>query len=385
MTHCGEPESALALLDRFQDLLGDLGEDALRRGAGTLVSNVLVVAHRMAAFGRLEQAGQVLDVLSSHPDIGDASTPLLRAERLRAYHLLRARVHAVRGLPLSTPMIEALETFRLRGPHDPGQVSVALVRAWEQLDVDAPDRALELMVGISAECPESERDPLVMLTTLVARVLCDPQALSREGVGALVRAWGHADGPVRECFSVLATAFERHNHVPVDELSSFLGDLPGSADRPRLDALRLEARAMEAFRCGEQRYFLTSLRELLQNPAASHSVPMCLVLTTEQERSVMCETVRSEGDERVRTLVERCLHYRPCPAREDSPPSLSPRELQVLGSIARGRTNTQIARTLGVTVHTVKFHRANLYRKLDARTKADMLRAAESFGIGMVG
>ena len=57
---------------------------------------------------------------------------------------------------------------------------------------------------------------------------------------------------------------------------------------------------------------------------------------------------------------------------------LTPRELEVLGAIGEGLTNKAIARKLGISLHTVKFHIESLFRKLGARTRTEALaRAAE--------
>jgi DNA-binding CsgD family transcriptional regulator len=50
---------------------------------------------------------------------------------------------------------------------------------------------------------------------------------------------------------------------------------------------------------------------------------------------------------------------------------LSPRELEVLRLVAAGESNAQIARLLGLSIHTVERHVANLYRKISARGRAD--------------
>ena len=50
---------------------------------------------------------------------------------------------------------------------------------------------------------------------------------------------------------------------------------------------------------------------------------------------------------------------------------LSPRELEVLRLVAAGESNSQIARRLGLSTHTVERHVANLYRKIGARGRAD--------------
>ena len=61
---------------------------------------------------------------------------------------------------------------------------------------------------------------------------------------------------------------------------------------------------------------------------------------------------------------------RPAPAatRGDG---VTARELEVLNLIAAGDSNAEIARSLGIAVHTVERHAANLYRKIGARGRAD--------------
>lgn len=51
--------------------------------------------------------------------------------------------------------------------------------------------------------------------------------------------------------------------------------------------------------------------------------------------------------------------------------SLTEREGAVLSALAEGLTNARIARRLGITENTVKFHLQNLYLKLGARTRTE--------------
>lgn len=55
---------------------------------------------------------------------------------------------------------------------------------------------------------------------------------------------------------------------------------------------------------------------------------------------------------------------------------LSERELEVLALLASGRTNAEIARDLFVAMGTVKSHVGNIYRKLDARNRAEAIGRA---------
>ncbi len=50
---------------------------------------------------------------------------------------------------------------------------------------------------------------------------------------------------------------------------------------------------------------------------------------------------------------------------------LTRREKELLGKLADGLTNNEIATELGVTTNTVKFHLRNLYSKLDVRNRAE--------------
>ncbi len=68
--------------------------------------------------------------------------------------------------------------------------------------------------------------------------------------------------------------------------------------------------------------------------------------------------------------------------REKAPwAPLSAREREVLRVASSGLTNAQIAGVLGVTVHTVKFHLASIYRKLGAANRTDAIVWAVREGV----
>ena len=60
---------------------------------------------------------------------------------------------------------------------------------------------------------------------------------------------------------------------------------------------------------------------------------------------------------------------------------LSERELEVLSLLATGKTNSEVARDLFVSVGTVKSHTGNIYRKLGARNRAKALARARELGL----
>jgi two-component system, NarL family, nitrate/nitrite response regulator NarL len=51
--------------------------------------------------------------------------------------------------------------------------------------------------------------------------------------------------------------------------------------------------------------------------------------------------------------------------------ALTPREIEVLAALADGLGNKAVARRLGISPHTVKFHIEQLFRKLGAGTRAE--------------
>ena len=63
--------------------------------------------------------------------------------------------------------------------------------------------------------------------------------------------------------------------------------------------------------------------------------------------------------------------------------SLTPRQRQVLALVVAGRLNKQIASHLGISEVTVKIHRAQVMRRMQARSVPDLVRMCERLaGIG---
>lgn len=71
----------------------------------------------------------------------------------------------------------------------------------------------------------------------------------------------------------------------------------------------------------------------------------------------------------------------PGAARPASPIStLSERERQVLTEVAKGYTNQQIAESIGLSVKTVESYRSRLMKKLNLKSRADLVRLALEMG-----
>jgi FixJ family two-component response regulator len=61
--------------------------------------------------------------------------------------------------------------------------------------------------------------------------------------------------------------------------------------------------------------------------------------------------------------------------------SLSPREKEVVALVTAGLLNKQIAAELKISEVTVKMHRGNIMRKMQARSLADLVRMADVLGL----
>lgn len=73
------------------------------------------------------------------------------------------------------------------------------------------------------------------------------------------------------------------------------------------------------------------------------------------------------------------LKWAPTPSH--TVPKLTAREYDILGSIARGHTIRQTARTLGIAVKTVENTQARLFRKLGVRNRMETLSTADALGL----
>jgi DNA-binding CsgD family transcriptional regulator len=79
-------------------------------------------------------------------------------------------------------------------------------------------------------------------------------------------------------------------------------------------------------------------------------------------------------------LADEAAQPHPLPPGEP----LTERERQVLALVAHGASNKAIARDLGISVHTAKFHVASLLAKLGARNRSDAVAIGIRRGLVMV-
>jgi NarL family two-component system response regulator YdfI len=70
--------------------------------------------------------------------------------------------------------------------------------------------------------------------------------------------------------------------------------------------------------------------------------------------------------------------------RDEGHARLTPRELEVLTAMADGASNKTIARHLGISIHTVKFHVAGILAKLRADSRTEAVMRAAQLGLVML-
>jgi DNA-binding CsgD family transcriptional regulator len=67
--------------------------------------------------------------------------------------------------------------------------------------------------------------------------------------------------------------------------------------------------------------------------------------------------------------------------RAEAEIALTARELEVLALLGEGASNKTIARRLGISAHTAKYHVASLLDKLDAVSRTDAVAHAARLGV----
>ena len=74
----------------------------------------------------------------------------------------------------------------------------------------------------------------------------------------------------------------------------------------------------------------------------------------------------------------------PAMAAADAPPSLTPREIEVLHMLAEGFGNKTVARRLGISEHTVKFHVGSIFAKLNVSSRTEAVTVGVRQGLVML-
>lgn len=96
-------------------------------------------------------------------------------------------------------------------------------------------------------------------------------------------------------------------------------------------------------------------------------------LTKPVRDQTLLDAVAAGIERDIRQRVQSCI----VKERLERLATLTPRERQVLREVARGRLNKQVAFDLGITEITVKLHRGNVMRKMQAASIGELIRTWE--------
>lgn len=69
------------------------------------------------------------------------------------------------------------------------------------------------------------------------------------------------------------------------------------------------------------------------------------------------------------------------PTKNGKDPGLTPRDRRILGHLAKGMTNQEIARDLGVNIRTVKHYLTQVFRRMSVRNRVEAILEAQRIGL----
>ena len=213
---------------------------------------------------------------------------------------------------------------------------------------------------------------------MIRVLIADDEALVRGGLRMILEAQDDIEIAAEADDGRAALEFAARTHPDVVLMDIRMPTLDGLEATRRLLAARpapcvlilttfdLDEYVYEALRAGASGFLLKSAR------------PQELVAAV--RAAVAGDTLLAP--EITRRLVESYVR-RPPPGTHRSPEleSLTPREREVFGHIARGRSNAEIAQLLYVTDETVKTHASRIFMKLGVRDRTQAVILAYEQGI----
>jgi DNA-binding NarL/FixJ family response regulator len=216
-------------------------------------------------------------------------------------------------------------------------------------------------------------------------LLVDDHPLFLDGLTSLLTAYGiEVAGAARDGFEALELARAvRPDVILMDIRMPRCDGLDATrlikAELPDVKIVMLTMSAEEddlfdAIKSGAEGYLLKTLDtvdffELLLGLARGEAP-----LSPDIARRILAEFARRDG---------RASRARPAaPAASPAEPlELSPRQMQILNLVGQGLFYKEVARTLGLTERTVKYHMGEIVRQLHLQNRAEVLAYARRRGI----
>jgi DNA-binding CsgD family transcriptional regulator len=208
------------------------------------------------------------------------------------------------------------------------------------------------------------------------------QWLAPVAVAGAEAAWlaGDSDGIREATEAAFALALRRRSRWPVGELACWrwrgglLSEAPPGAAEPY--ALQLAGRWKAA-------------ADLWTELGCPYEAALASAEGDDDAVRAALEALQALGARPAASIVTRRLRERglrglprgPRPATRANPANLTPRELEVLGLVAQGLTNAEIAERLFLSEKTVGHHVSAILRKLDVKTRVQASAEAVRLGI----
>jgi LuxR family transcriptional regulator, maltose regulon positive regulatory protein len=237
-------------------------------------------------------------------------------------------------------------------------------------------------------CARAEHHPIAILCRAALALEGGDVATAVDGAARYLRSLG---GAIVERAPALELLAEAHGHAGrADDAMAAARELRAVADRVRTDPLLGAARHAEgcAYSAAGSSEAARAAFEDAVGLFASAGLPFevgrarvalaCAMRALGREEAALAEFDRA--DEAFRNLRAAAEERRTRGLRAGRQPNglgpLSPREREVLGLVAQGKTNAEIAATLVLSEHTVHRHVANILAKLRASSRAAAVATA---------
>jgi DNA-binding NarL/FixJ family response regulator len=215
------------------------------------------------------------------------------------------------------------------------------------------------------------------MTAALRVVLADDQELVRDGFRMILESGGiEIVGEARDGREAIYLARRRTPDVVLMDIR--MPDTDGLAATRALagpdvvhpiavlilTTFDLDEYVLEALRCGASGFLLKD---------AGREQLLHAVRTVARGDALIAPSV-------TRRLLERFLDRAPAPLPQAAT-ELTARELEVIHEIARGYSNAELARQLGISETTVKSHVARILAKLDLRDRVQVVIFAYRHGL----
>jgi DNA-binding CsgD family transcriptional regulator/tetratricopeptide (TPR) repeat protein len=379
----------------------DWGNRALE--IGTHVDDAEIVTYALATIGASEPLEQAIETLERSLDVAVANA--LHTDAARSLSILASTAVAARRHRLAEHYAQAaVEHCTKHGLERDRRYALA-ARARLELDQGRWDDAVETAESVR-RVPRTSVTPRIAALTVLALVharrgngceqdlldeaweLAEPtRELPRFGPVAAARAeaaWlrGDAAGVAAATDDALPEALERHASGLAGELLAWrlraglvVDTVPARVPPPYAAQLAGDwAGAAETWRRLESPY-----EAALALADAESEAPLREALT--ELRRLGAAPVEASVRRRLRGLGARGVPRGPRPATQRNPGGLTGRELEVLGLLATGLPNSEIASRLVLSRRTVDHHVSAILHKLDVRSRVDAVAEAQRLSL----